>query len=220
MRWLRSVPSCREKWLPGWEGAATSQPHCRFPATFAGRREVARGQAAVGLRGHGGTVPTSRHVNPSLKGCGLRRGDWMVGTCAPPLLHHPSPPPDQIFDGSLGRRGVGWRRAHTLKPPVESTVRSFKVSGGRATPPSTTGTCIPSRDWFRDARRFQRVVYERSVWSVSPLRYAPPPPTTGSQPSTGTFAGVPTVEGLPGGWWEPILVYWLIPCLPLPFGQS
>ena len=167
MRWLRSVPSCREKWLPGWEGAATSQPHCRFPATFAGRREVADGS---GLRGHGGTVPTSRHVNPSLKGCGLRRGDWMVGTWAPPLLHHPSPPPDQIFDGSLGRRGVGWRRAHTLKPPVESTVRSFKVSGGRATPPSTTGTCIPSRDWFRDARRFQRVVYERSVRAAS--RYA------------------------------------------------
>jgi len=27
----------------------------------------------------------------------------------------------------------------------------------------TSGTCIPSRDWFRDARRFQRVVYERSV---------------------------------------------------------
>ena len=70
--------------------------------------------------------------------------------------------------------------------------------------PTSTSTPIPDFQGLDVCVDVERLVeVERSVWSGEPLRYAPPPPTTGSQPSTGTFAGVPTVEGLPGGWCAP-----------------
>ena len=56
----RPLVASREETSSRGGGAprSTSQPHCRFPATFAGRREVARGQAAVGVLRCGGAHPT------------------------------------------------------------------------------------------------------------------------------------------------------------------
>merc|ERR1711937_189985 len=77
----------------GGAPSLTSQPHCRFPATFAGRREVARGQAAVGVLRCGGAphLPPSWNLPPENRSSGDEvlevSGTWRVegGARAPPF---------------------------------------------------------------------------------------------------------------------------------------